>query len=98
MNTKTEDAALKPTRTAPAESAPAVPAPVAAAVAVAAPENPSTVTLGATVCVLAAAGHLLRTPDTLGYFSETDAVSVTVDTRIYRLIRDGELLVAAPRT
>jgi hypothetical protein len=90
MSTKTEDAALKPTRTAPAEPAPA-PVPVAA------PENPSTVTLGATVCVLAAAGHLLRTPDQQGYFSETDAVSVTVDTRIYRLIRDGELLVTTPR-
>jgi hypothetical protein len=48
--------------------------------------------LGDIVQVLCAPGHTLRTPDQSAFFSETELTTVTVDTRIYRLIGDGDLI------
>ena len=49
--------------------------------------------LGDSVKVLAAKGLLVRANDQ-GHYSETESVEVTVNTRIYKLLRDGDLLIA----
>ncbi len=49
--------------------------------------------LGETISVRAGANRTVPNNDAGNYFSEKDVVTVTVDLRILKLLRDGDLLL-----